>query len=381
MKLTGTCALCRSGLPKRVPIEFDVIEQTIKIWLPLSQMQEFVMVGQCFKGKRLPITDIQVVTPTAQLSCSRLPPAFVSSTSGAGFSLDDGEINKIIAVGDNRIQAISLQLTLYQSKIVFGIAPFSPAVQLNPETMYTNHGIHLHERFDIRLGKKTLNVRYSPKHVFIRGRTTATDREILKHALSLLSLGPEQQVTQLSPPRLTLNYAWSTTKSYGESVVDRNDLPTAFQSIVTHLSSCTSIQRERRFNEILHMVTGFQQAVYVEHRLTNLLKALESFDGTRTMAANQLSTLLQIDLGDAKFICGIRNELIHKGIPLKEASVNIHADLTRKGVKLKRFKSIPKTEALPWRVYITFSRLIVEAFFRQFGINSIQTVYAHMKGF
>jgi len=48
---------------------------------------------------------------------------------------------------------------------------------------------------------------------------------------------------------------------------------------------------------------------------------------------------------------------------------------------LKRFKSIPKTEALPWRVYITFSRLIVEAFFRQFGINSIQTVYAHMKGF
>ena len=381
MKLTGTCVLHRENLPNRAPIEFDITEQTITVWLPLPEIQEFFTNGQQLIERSLPISDICVISPTAELCCSRLPSTFISSSSGTGFSLDDGEINKVIAVEDERIQALTLQLTLRQSKIVFCILPFTSTVQLKPETMYTNHSNYRHEQFDIQLGKKRLNVRYSPKYIFIRGRTTIKDREILKHALSLLSLGPEQQITQLTPPRLTLNYAWSIAKSYGEPVVERSDLPAALQSIVTHLAVSSTSQRERHFNEILHVVSGFQQTVFVEHRLANLLRALESFDGARTMAANQLAVLLQIEVGDARFICGIRNDLIHKGVTLMEAVVNVHAELKGRGVKLKRFKSLPKTQSLPWRMYITLARLIVEAHFRQFGVNSIKTLYARMKGF
>jgi len=381
MRLTGTCALDRKGLPERVPIEFDTSEQTIAVWLPLPPIEKYFTAGQHFTGKSLPITDIRVVSPTAQLSCKRLPSAFVSSFGASGYSLDDGEINKVIAVEEDRIQAIRLNLTLHRSKITFTVTPFAPAVRIRPETMYTNHSSHQHQQFDVVLGKRKLGVRYSPKHVFVRGRTSAKDREILRHTLSLLSLGPEQEVTNLAPPRLTMNCSWSTAKAYGEPVLKADGLPAAFQSIIAHLVGCPTAQKERHFNEILHTVAGFQQAVFVEHRLTNLLKALESFDGTRTMAANRLASLLQIEIGDAKFVCGIRNDLIHKGIPLVEAAFNVHADLVGKGVKLKRFRSLPKTQSLPWRVHITIARLIVAALFRQFGVTTTKTLYARMKGF
>jgi hypothetical protein len=381
MKLVGTCQIRKSGLPDRACIEFDLSAQTISVWLPPPSFKEIFTIGQHLINASLPIVNIEVVSPAGILCCETLPPSFVSSVLPSGFSADDGEINKIIAAENERIQGTRLCLTLRRSRVSFSVKPFVDSTRLLPETMFTNHSPDSHCKFDVQIGKRHLEVRYSPKYVFVRGEITNSERDLLRYTCSLLSLGPEQIVAQVTPTVITLNVAWATSRAYGQPVVSTNQLPQAFQSIVSHLTTCGKAQQEKRFDEITCLVGGFQQSLYVEFRLSNLLMALESFDGTNGMDANRISKLLGVVRGDADFICRVRNHLSHDAMPLREAALKAHSDLSSRSVSMRHFARLPKTHAMPWRLYVTFARLIVSAFFRECGVDHIEKLFSTMKGF
>jgi len=384
MKLTGTCTLAIAGHAERALIEFDISAQTIAVWRMSSgdlTDLDFFAEPKGISSKPISVKDIEVFSPTAALSCKRLPPLFLSSSGSSGFSIDDGETSKIMAIGEGRIHAKRLDLTLRRSKLTFAVKPFSDRMQLSHESIFTNHGKHWNECFSVAIGKRSLKVRYSPRHIFVSGKLRNTDVEMLRHACSLIALGPEQLIAQLKPPRITLNYAWEKLKAYGETVVPTEDLPPSFQHIMNHLVDCDEETRRKRFYEMTHLVEGFRQGIFVEYRLTNLLKALESFDRSRTLSPNGLEKLFGMQKGDARFFCGIRNYLVHQGVSLAEAAKRTHADLTSRNVKMDRFALLPQTRRLPWRLYVTFSRLIVSAYFRQIGVRRTNRLFSKFKGF
>ncbi|MHC4679586.1 MAG: hypothetical protein ACYTEK_12885 [Planctomycetota bacterium] len=274
-----------------------------------------------------------------------------------------------------------LDLTLRRSKLTLRVQPFAESVELQHESMFTNHSGHRNESFSVVIGQRTVQVRYSQKYIFASGRLRPGEIEILRHACSLIALNLEQLIVRLNPPNVTLNYSWARSKAYGEPVVLAKDLPSSLHRIVNHLLKCDEEARRRRFYEITHLAEGSQQKIFLEHRLTNLLKALESFDGTKTISANRIGQLLGIQKGDARFFCGVRNCLVHKGMSLAEAAERTHTHLTCQNVKLERFAHLPKTRKLAWRLYVTFARLIVSAYFRHAGVPNINTLFCKHRGF
>jgi len=382
MKLTGTCTLVVSGRSERAMIEFDISAQTITIWRTSpADLKDFFTEGEGIWSKRVSVRDIEVFSPTALLCCDRLPPAFPSSYRPPRLSVDDGEISKIMAIGEGQVHAMRLDLALHRRKLALRVEPFADSVELQHESVFTNHSRYWNQRFSVDIGRRSFDVRYSPRHVFLTGRLRAKDAQVFRHACSLIALGPERLIAQLKPPTVTLNYSWGTAKAYGEVVISEKDLPSSFQLVLNYLTKCDEKTRRKRFYEITHIVEGFQQKIFVEHRLTNLLKALESFDGTKTLSANRLAGLLGTKKGDARFLCGIRNCLVHKGMSLAEAAQETHGDLSTQNVKMERFAHLPQTPKLSWRLYVTFSRLIVSAYFRQIGISRTNTLYPRNRGF
>jgi hypothetical protein len=381
MKLTGTCTLTISGLSERVPIEFDISEQRISVWRTVPAELRVIFDDDGIWRKTISVKDIEVFSPTGIFSCKRLPSAFLTAYRPPGLSIDDGEINKVLAIGDRSVYAMRLVLSLRRSKLTFKIRPFSKSVELQHESMFTNHSAHNNERFSVVIGQRTFPVRYSQKYVFASGKLRSGEIEILRHACSLMALNREQLIVRLNPPNVTLNYSWERSKAYGEPVVLSKDLPYSIQQIVNHLLTCDEETRKKRYYEIMHIAEGFQQKIFLEHRLTNLLKALESFDGTKTISANRLQNLLGIQKGDARFFCGVRNYIVHGGMSLTEAAQRTYVDMKIQKVKMVRFAHLPKTRKLAWRLYVTFSRLIVSAYFRQIGVPKINTLFSKHRGF
>jgi hypothetical protein len=382
MKLTGTCTLTISGRSERVPIEFDISRQSISIWrtAPID-LRDIFADGKEVWGKSISVRDIEVLSPTGVFSCKRLPSAFLTAYRPPGFSIDDGEINKVLAIGEGSVHAIRLNLTLRRSKLTLMVRPFAESVELEHELILTNHSRHNNECFSVAIGQRTFEVRYSSKYIFVRGKLRTGESDILRHASSLIALNLEQLIAQLKPPKIILNYSWGRSKAYDEPVVLAKDLPSSLQRIVNYLVNCNEETRRRRFYEIIHIAAGFQQKIFLEHRLTNLLRALESFDGTKTISANRLEQLLGIQKGDARFFCEVRNCLVHRGMSLAESAERTYANLTCQNVKMERFEHLPKTRKLAWRLYVTFSRLIVSAYFRQIGIPKMHILFSKHRGF
>ena len=113
MKLTGTCKLGMSGLVERALIEFDISAQTIAIWRTSpADLKDFFTGPKRIWSKRISVRDIEIFSPTTVFSCKRLPPAFLSSCSPSGISIDDGEISKVVAIGEGQVHAMRLDLIL-----------------------------------------------------------------------------------------------------------------------------------------------------------------------------------------------------------------------------------------------------------------------------
>jgi len=270
---------------------------------------------------------------------------------------------------------------LRKCKLALRIEPFADNIELQNESVFTNHSKYWRERFTVRVGRRSFEVRYLPKHIFVNGRLREIDAQVMRHALSLIALGPEQLIAQLKAHIVTLNFSWGTSKAYDEVVIPAEDLPSSVQLLVDYLTKPEEKTRRKRFYEVAHIVGGFQQAILIEHRLTNLLKALESFDGTKRLSANHLVEVLGVEKGNARFLCGVRNCLVHEGMSLAEAAQKTHGDLVAQNAKLTRFAHLPRTPRLPWRLYVTLARLIVSAYFRQIGISRTNTLFAKNRGF
>lgn len=382
MKLTGTCTLTISGHSERVPIEFDISAQSISVWrTPPADLRDLFIAGADIWGKSISVTDIEVYSPTGVFSCKRLPSAFLSAYRPHGLSIDDGEFSKILAIEEGSVHAMKLGLTLRTSKLTLRVRPFEERVELQHESIFTNHSRYINERFSVALGRRTFQIRYSPKYIFASGKLRASESDILGHACSLIALNIEKLVVRLAPPKVTLNYSWERSKAYDEPVVLAKDLPSSLQRIIDYLLKCQEETRRKRFYEIMHLAEGFRQKIFLEHRLTNLLKAFESFDGTRTISPNRVEQLLGIEKGDARFFCGVRNCLVHRGMSLAEAAETTHAELRNQNVRMKRFAHLPRTRKLAWRLYVTFSRLIVSAYFRQIGVPKMNVLLSKYRAF
>ncbi len=382
MKLIGTCQNEIKGFNCRSNIEFDLKEQTITVHVP-AQDHAMLSVQRDILKQKVRLRDIQVFSRAAVFECRRFPAAFLSSATPGGYSVDDGLVNKILDLNENNCGILTLGVTLRRGRISFRITPLSGNPSLRPELVLTNHAGHfVGTSFPVRFADRAYTIRYAMQRQFLTGRSTEKEREIMRHTSALISLSPERVIASLNPPSIALNYYWHEPKGYGERLFAREELPSVYQRLVDVLSGCSGDVRKRRFNEISLIVSGFDQSLLLEDRLANLYRALESFDGTTTLSANRLSKMFAISGDDTRFICELRNGLVHKGMTISDAVLFAKNKLaSRSHVSLSKFKNVGTSQSVPWRMYLTVARMVVYAFFSDLNAPKPASVFPKARGY
>jgi len=255
---------------------------------------------------------------------------------------------------------------------------------IKPEISLTNNSVGtIGSKLDVAIGAKRFSVRYGDRRLFVAGRSNQAQREMLRHTSSLISLNRNVIISVLNPPSLTLNYAWDEPHGYSSGqLFPTEELGTIWQRILDSLAGISDEELTRRYNEISFVVAGFDQTMLLEDRLTNLYKALESFDGTRTLSSERISRMFDIGKGDAKFVCEMRNNLMHRGMSIEQAALNARNRFaSNQNISLEIFRRISAHSTMPRRIYFTLSRLITAAFFREFGIGYLLQIFPGYSGY
>jgi hypothetical protein len=354
MKLIGTCQSMTQGLEGPAVIECDPEFHEITVYFRHANRAELIEGKRILLKRFVRLYDIELASHSARFALAKLPPAIFTAMDMGGFSIDDGQIDKLLNLNNNDTGVLKLGIRLKTEKLAFTIVDVSPDKPLFEELVLSNHSRFMAEAFDITLGKRTFNIRYASKRLFVYGRVTEANKEVFRHTASLLALSAEFVVAHLRPPKVILNMYGSDTKGYGEEVIPRSGFSLAFEKIAQRLSSMPEPERNRTFHEITYVVSGFEQSRLLEERLTSLFKALESYDRCRTLSPQRCATLFGIKRDDAKYVCLVRNKLTHNGMALAEAGVSAFNDLSsNQKVKLERFSGIKSQRHLPWKLYAT----------------------------
>lgn len=383
MKLIGTCHSDLRGFQGRAVIECDPDNQQITIFFLVSDPYRFMGAArESLLKQPVKVRNIELVSRTSRFRIAKLPPAFLSSVGVGGWSIDDGQIDTLLNLNNNDTGLVKLAISLKSGELPLHIISGPPMEHLTEELVLTNHGRYMNERFPLDIGNKTYQVRYGAKRVFIRGRITQIDREVFRHTCSLLTLAAQSMIAHLRPPRLVLNMYVPQIKAHREQVVSKAALQSSFQHIAVSLSEATDTERQRTFNEITYIASAFGESGLLEERVTSLFKALESFDGCRTLTAQRCATLLGLNRADARFVCEVRNKIIHNAMTLMDAAIEAHTRVTsRRSDSLNRFAPVRRQRDLPWKLYVTIARLITSSFFRHLGVKEHPRVFPSHKAY
>jgi len=384
MKLSGTCQSQVRGLEGPAAFECDPETHEIAVFFWVADLLKPMEMG--VKGALLKrpvrLHDIELASHTARFRIDKLPPAFFSSMRVGGWSIDDGQIDRLLDLNNNNTDVLKLGVTLKTGKLTLVVVDSPREIPLSEELVISNHSRYMAREFSVVLGKRTFDVRYASKRLFVSGRITQSSREIFQHTASLLALTAESIVSHLRPPKFVLYMYVSEPRGYGEEVVPKSDLASVFRRVAKRLLRMPNEERNRTYNEITYVVSGFEQSRLIEERLTSLFKALESFDNCKTLSPQGCSALLGITRDDAHYLCQVRNKLIHNGMTLAEAGVAAFNDLkSRPRVKLQMFADIRARRDLPWKLYVTFARLITAAFFVHLGVTQPVRVFSKEKAY
>ena len=195
MKLTGTCKNRITGFRRKSRIDFSIKDQEILVYAFTPDMGDLLSKMQSYYKWKVNISDIDVLTHSARLKCKKLPAAFVSSISPGGISSNDGDINKILDLNDNKFCLSGIGIKLRKGRIRFEIEPLAKNILLQPEMLFTNNKKYLGESFPVAIKRRQIMVRYGTDKAFITGSMTNKEQEVFRYVNSLVSLTRENIIT------------------------------------------------------------------------------------------------------------------------------------------------------------------------------------------
>jgi hypothetical protein len=146
-------------------------------------------------------------------------------------------------------------------------------------------------------------------------------------AISIL-LGTRAQIfASHESSTLRLNLANDVEYQRSHPLFDHSNLGGGMlESLVRFLLALSDRDFDHWHKAIAFMVEGKSSFAELEIRITNLFVFLEMFDDSDTLSGNAVARMLGIPLSDAKFLCGVRNKLVHGRHTLREAIAASDAD-------------------------------------------------------
>lgn len=353
---TGTAKLTYDGTTRDVLLSLDLNEYCLVVKYPQEKdVFEYLTDSSPHKSHDVYLTEVNIPTVNGTLAASTIDELFIKQYPSGGMSIHDSILNRSLQLSDPSCGIVTIKLMRKVSVIEFDYVPRS----LNASELFYFGEFSGNQYFTAKIGTMNCSVNQGDRQLSIQSSDSLWENERrIRLAFSLLHGAPlsffasyeaNKVRISLSPPRLF--------QSSHRFYKDHKDVPDLFEYLFRFAMKLTPQEFLHWIKATAFLLEGKASRAELDICITNLFVFIEMFDESRTMSGNSLQKMLSIPLSDAKFLCGIRNRLVHQHFCLSEAICDADAELTRESQKyrLEQFdisgRQHPATTTVVFRLY------------------------------
>lgn len=313
------------------------------------------------------LTDVKIPTVNGMLATGKLEGLFISTYSPGASSVHDSLLNRSLQLSNDNAGIVTIKLSPRSSAVDFHYSPLSGTLN---ELFYVANFASF-PRFSCEAAGVTYSVVENRPNLSIQSKEPLWINERrIRLALSLLQGAPISLLACYESGKARINLVRPRVYHSSHRLYrDYKDAPDVFERLLRYSIALSSQDFRHWEKAAAFLLEG--KASYVEEdiRVTNLFVFLEMFDGSRTLSSNSLSTMLSIPLSDAKFLCELRNRLIHQKDNLSDAILEADAELRRNdpNYALQHFDISGHGHSATTKVLIRLCERLNEYLARQIG--------------
>jgi hypothetical protein len=311
-KYTGAARLAYGGKTRDVLLSLDLDESCLVVKHP----QEKDLFAYLPERQRLwslsdiCLTDIIIPTVDGTLTAANLDGLFILAYSPGAMSVHDSPLNRALQLSNDQAGIVTLKLLPKNSVVEFD---YSPRSDSDNEVFYSA-SVASFAPFSCEAAGETYLVVEKRPNLSIRSKALIWGNEPrIRLALSLLQGAPVSLMVSYESGKARVNLVRPRIYRSSHLLYDEyTDAPAIFEHLLrfaTGLSSQAFRHWEKAAAFLLEGKASFAEA---DVRVVNLFVFLEMFDGSRTLSGNTLSRMLSIAHSDARFLCEVRNRLVHQ---------------------------------------------------------------------
>jgi len=327
---TGTAKLTYDGKTREVLLSLDLNEYSIVAKHPQDEdlLHYLADRERLFSLSDLCLTDVNIPTVNGTLLASKIDAMFIAAYSPGASSIHDSMLNRSFQLSNDNSGIVTIKLTPTRSIVEFDYTPLSG--DLNELFYVANFASFT--PFSCEVGGVVYNAVENRPHLSIRSRACLwTHERRIRLALSLLQGAPISLLAGYEGGKVRINLARPRVYQSSHRLHEAyNDAPNVLEHLLRFCMTLSTQDFHHWEKAAAFLLEGKASYAEADIRVTNLFIFIEMFDGSKTLSANSLSPMLSISLSDAKFLCEVRNRLVHQKHDLTGAISDAQSELVRK---------------------------------------------------
>lgn len=323
---TGTAKLTYDGKTRDVLLSLDLNEYCIVAKHPQEDFIQYPADRErLWSLSDLRLTDVNIPTANGTLWASNVDELFIATYSPGALSIHDSILNRSFQLSNDSAGIVTIKLTPARSIVEFDYTPLSG--NLNELFYVANFASFM--PFSCEVGGVTYKTVENRPNLSVQSSAPLwTDERRIRLALSLLQGAPISLLAGYEGGKARINLVRPRIYQSSHRLYDvHQDAPKVFEHLL-RFSMALSIQDFHHWEKAAaFLLEGKASHAEADIRVTNLFVFVEMFDGSRTLSGNSLSAMMSISLSDGKFLCEVRNRLVHQKHDLANAICDAQSEL------------------------------------------------------
>jgi len=324
---TGTAKLTYDGKTRDVLLSLDLNEYCLVAKHPQDNdpFQYVVDRERLWSLSDLCLTDVNIPTANGTLWTTKVDELFIATYSPGASSIHDSMLNRSFQISNDSAGIVTIKLMPAQSIVEFDYTPLSG----NLNELFYVANFASFPPFSCDAGGVTYRAVEKRPNLSVQSSAPLwTDERRIRLAFSLLQGAPIFLLAGYEEHKARINLLRPRVYQPSHRLYDHyKDAPDVLDHLL-RFSMALSMQDFHHWEKAAgFLLEGKASYAEADIRVTNLFVFIEMFDESRTLSGNSLSAMMSISLSDAKFLCEVRNRLVHEKHDLSEAIRDAQSEL------------------------------------------------------
>lgn len=328
---SGTAKFTYDGRTRDVLLSLDLNEYCLVAKHPQDKNLFEYFGERLWTLSDLCLSDVSIPTANGTLSASKIDQLFITTYSPGTSSVHDSMLNRSFQLSNDNTGVVTIKLTPHHSIVEFDYSPLSG----NQNELFYVANFASFMPFSCEAKGVTYSAAEKRPNLSIQSAAPLWERERrIRLALSLLQGAPISLLAAYEDRKARINLVRPRVyQSSHRLYEDYKDAPDVFEHLLRFSMGLSTQEFLHWEKATAFLLEGKASHAELDIRVTNLFVFIEMFDGSRTLSGNSLSAMLSISLADAKFLCEVRNRLVHQKHSLGDAISEAQSELVRNDPK------------------------------------------------